>query len=113
MLLALLHQLPSPLMPPAVSSVLARAVPPPEAAAALLSDTLAPAEWAVARHLLALLRAALAPPAAPGNGLSLPALAEALSGYLFAGRSGAPGARGGAPARAACHPRACARVRPS
>ena len=70
-LLALFHQLPSPLMPPSVSAVLLRAVPPPRAAAALLSDALAPAEWAAARRVLALLRAALAPDVAARNGLSL------------------------------------------
>jgi hypothetical protein len=70
-LLALFQQLPRSFMPPAVDAVLMRCVPPPSAAARLLSDSLSPAEWATAQHVTALLRAALSPGAAARNGLTL------------------------------------------
>jgi hypothetical protein len=70
-LLLLFHQLPTSFMPPSVSAVLMRCVPPYPAAAALLSESMAPAEWASARHVLSLLREALAPAAAAHNGLTV------------------------------------------
>ena len=87
-LLALFHQLPQPLMPPAVSAVLSRCVPSAAASAQLLSSALAPAEWAVARHVMALLRAALAPGAVERNGLTV------LVGALLAGGESSSGPTG-------------------
>ncbi|KAI8476894.1 MAG: hypothetical protein J3K34DRAFT_516160 [Monoraphidium minutum] len=87
-LLALFQQLPDSFMPPPVSALLARAVPGYRAASALLSDSLSAVEWAAARHVLALLREALAPPAAARNGLTVQALAEALAEYWFVGGGG-------------------------
>jgi hypothetical protein len=79
-LLALFHQLPAPLMPPAVSSVLSRAVPSAAASAQLLAGALAPAEWAAARHVVGLLRAALAPGAVQRNGLTVLVRARGAAG---------------------------------
>jgi hypothetical protein len=68
-------------MPPAVSAVLSRCVPSAAAAAQLLSSALAPAEWATARHVVALLRAALAPGAVERNGLTV-LVGDSLGGEL-------------------------------
>ncbi len=54
-----------------------------DAAASLLADALAPAEWAVFRHVAGLMRAALAPEAAAANGLTAPALSALLSDLWF------------------------------
>jgi len=68
-------------MPPVVSSVLMRCVPSAASANQLLSDSLSAVEWATARHVIALLRAALA--LGSRNGLTVHALAEAAAAYWF------------------------------
>lgn len=54
-----------------------------DAAASLLADALAPAEWAVFRHVAGLMRAALAPEAAAASGLTGAALSALLSDLWF------------------------------
>ena len=54
-----------------------------DAAASLLADALAPAEWAVFRHVAGLMRAAPAPEAAAANGLTAAALSALLSDLWF------------------------------
>lgn len=84
-LLLLFQQLPDSFIPGDVSALLLHCVPPAPACASLLSDALSVAEWATLRHVLALLRGALSPPAAAANGLAAPALAGALAECWFGG----------------------------
>jgi hypothetical protein len=84
-LLLLLQQLPDCIIPADVDAALQHCVPPHTTCRALLSDALSVAEWATLRHVLALLRAALAPAAAACNGLNCLMLAQALEGLWFGG----------------------------
>lgn len=84
-LLLLLQQLPDCIIPADVDAALQHCVPPHTTCRALLSDALSVAEWATLRHVLALLRAALAPAAAACNGLNCLMLAQALERLWFGG----------------------------
>jgi hypothetical protein len=84
-LLALFRELPHGLMPPSADAVLSRCVPNYPASARLLSDAMSPAEWATARHVLAVLHDALAPGVAPRNGLTVHVRPLACSNAGFLG----------------------------
>lgn len=86
-LLVLFHQLPDSFMPPAIHSVCMHCIPTCNyiSATSLLSDSMSAVEWATARHVLSVFRAALAPEVAARNGLTVMALAAAVAEYWFAG----------------------------